>query len=256
VSTHKIITITGLDRVGKETQSKLLARSLQPARRMTFPNYSHWGGRIVKAILQEKPFYLFHEGETVPGWEETAGGNGPLRPNGATWTPYRHTQDKHPEIFQMLQSVDRVAAQEEIQDGLRHHHWVMDRYEVDALAYGLIDGCGLEWLLAMDRLYRPSDLAIIMLGTPFARPGEIPDLNERDTLFQLRVQEAYGALASLLPHRLVLLNVDPYRDLGDPYRSMGEIQQKIHQILRERLGLGDFEYPSTKWVYDVLNGTR
>lgn len=254
MSTHKIITITGLDRVGKETQSKLLARSLQPARRMTFPNYSHWGGRIVKAILQEKPFYLLHDGEgEFPGCPcgsctSCAGDSG--------WEQYRHTQHKHPEIFQMLQSVDRVAAQEEIQDGLRHHHWVMDRYEVDALAYGLIDGCGLEWLLAMDRLYRPSDLAIIMLGTPFARPGEIPDLNERDTLFQLRVQEAYGALASLLPHRLVLLDVDPYRDLGDPYRSMGEIQQKIHQILRERLGLGDFEYPSTKWVYDVLNGTR
>ncbi len=212
---HKIITITGNDCAGKETQSRLLTRALSPSQRMTFPDYDHWGGRLVRAILREKAFTLGLEGED---WRTV------------------HFQHKDPYIFQMLQSVDRVAAQAEIVKGLESHHWIMDRYEIDALAYGLVDGCSLAWLEAMKRLYRPSDQIIVLVGRGFPRPGETPDLNERDPRFQHRVTHAYQSLKDRYGEWITLIDVDDYRR-EDPVESMYLIHQEIRAGLKDGLDL-------------------
>jgi thymidylate kinase len=210
----KIVTITGLDRVGKETQSRLLTWALQPAVRVSFPDYNHWGGQIVKAILNEVPF-------TVDNADRRR----------------KHRQAKHPVIFQLLQAVDRLHYQERIRATLATHHIIADRYEVDAMAYGVVDGCPLDWLLAMDRLYRNSDLAIILLGEPFPRAGETPDLNERDTGFQERVARAYHSLATLMPDRFLLMQADRWRDIS-PSTSIGCVHRELCKLINERLELG------------------
>jgi thymidylate kinase len=200
---------------------------------MTFPDYSHWGGQIVRAILNGESFSLSR------GNEETGAFSGTFR------------QEKHPYIFQMLQSVDRVHRQEEIHAGLMAHHWVMDRYDVDALAYGLVDGCSMEWLLSMQNLYRPSDLAIIYVGEPFPRPGEIPDLNERDSSFQQRVATAYQGLANLFPSWFTVMDINPFRH-EDTLESIFAVHTATCSLLSERLKL-QVSPLSRKQVAGVLN---
>jgi thymidylate kinase len=213
---HKIITLTGLDCIGKETQSKLLAMALEPAERMTFPDYTHWSGEILRAVLKEEPF-----GITKDAFDEFSD------------TP--HFQTKHAEIFQLLQCINRLAHQDEIQAKLETRHLVMDRYTEDALAFGMQDGCKLDFLMDLDRLYIPSDMVFVLLGNRFPRPGEVPDINERDDSFQTAVREKYIALARLFPH-YQLIDVDQLRVPDDAAMSIWWVHKKICSAVGEYLG--------------------
>jgi thymidylate kinase len=212
---NRLITLTGLDRVGKETQSKLLNRALQPSTRFSSPDYDHWTGRLIKAILQEKEFEIGIDG-------------------GGLVT--RHSQEKHPEIFQGLQSANMVARQGLIKAALETGHVIMDRYEVDALAYGLIDGCDMRYLLELNRLVMPSEYVIILVGTPFPRPGEEPDINERDPVFQQKVRDAYMGYALTHQDTTTVIEVDNYR-CEDPYASIRWVHRAICGTLQEKLGI-------------------
>lgn len=217
MSQNQIVTITGLDRCGKETQSKLLAQAL-PATRFSSPDYEHWSGKIIKAILQEKEFQ-------VGGYDEVGYCN----------TPW-HSQTKHPEIFQSLQSINMQARQGLIKAALASSHVIMDRYEVDALAYGLIDGCDMRFLLELNRLVVPSDYVIIMAGKPFPRPGETPDINERDPIFQRKVRDAYTAYALTHAETTTVIDIDDYR-CEDRLASVHWVHRAVCGVLRGKLGL-------------------
>jgi thymidylate kinase len=213
---HKIISLTGLDCIGKETQTKLLAQVLQPSERMTFPDYDHWSGEILRHILREEKFGLVD----------------------APYDSYLHLphfQTKHPEIFQLLQCINRLAHQDEIKRKLETRHLVMDRYTEDAFAFGLQDGCSLDLLVNLDRLYVPSDLVIVLLGKRFPRPGEVPDINERDDSFQTSVREKYESLARVFTH-FNLIDVDQLRVPDDPAMSIWWVHKKICSRVEEFLG--------------------
>lgn len=179
-SKHKVITLTGNDCIGKETQSKLLTEALKPSVRMTAPDYDHWAGQIVRSILHKKRFGIIDE-----------------EYNSYHYLP--HLQDKHPQILQLLHNINAWDKQKTILSGLESHHWVMDRYIEDAYAYGLMDGCDIDYLLNLNHNFVQSDLVIVMLGKGFPRPGEVQDINEKDADFQDRVRNTYRSLSGLLP---------------------------------------------------------
>lgn len=213
---NRLVVLTGTDRIGKESQTKLLARTLWPSVRFSSPDYDHWSGQIIRAILQEKRFGITVEDETAHPTQ---------------------CQVKHPEIFQGLQSINMQARQHLIKAALATGHVIMDRYQVDALAYGLIDGCGMRYLLELERLLIPSDYVIILVGKPFPRPGEEPDINERDTAFQERVRNAYMAYALQYPDTTAVVDVDRFRDEQDPLGSIQAVNGQIRAILASTLGL-------------------
>lgn len=226
MSEKKIICLTGLDRCGKATQSKLLQAALQPSVSMTFPQYGeHWAAEFVRAALNGEKIVLRRAAKVEPDCRVFAGPEIVFEPK------------KHPEIFQMWQTCDRLDAQPWIRETLKTHHIIADRYDLDSLAFGMADGCRLEWLLAMTRLVRNSDLAIVLVGSPYPRPGEIPDLNERDTGFQQKVREIYDAIATLFPQTFVVQDVDRFRNEKDPLLSVRWVHETICDIVRERLGL-------------------
>lgn len=223
---HSIITITGTDCVGKETQTKLLQEALKPSVRMSAPDYDHWAGAIIRSILQQKPFYIGTSLETLSGRRAADGGTF-MRTN-------TFTQGKHPQILQLLHNINTWDKQERIMEGLKTHHWVMDRYIEDALAYGLIDGCSLDFLLELNRNFVQSDLVIVMLGTSYPRPGEVPDINEKDKRFQERVRETYLGLAKLFPNWRVIDTDD--HQCTDIYRSIQYVHADICWVVSDVVG--------------------
>lgn len=234
--TYKFVTITGPDRVGKETQSKLLNYVLTPSTRVEFPDYTHWSGKIIRAILNNRQFLL--DVDSVGGPTDTwikATYDLVSRDRGCL-----HKQDKHPEIFQLLQWVNRHASQERLQTLLKEGHVIADRYDVDALGYGLIDGCSLDLLLSMKREAIESDVVVLLTGRGYERKGEVDDINERDDTFQNKVRAMYTALSTIYPDWIVI-NCDTYTDptkyvnIADIHRHIcyqvsGRIEQAIEPL--------------------------
>jgi thymidylate kinase len=214
---YKIVTVTGGDCAGKETQTKLLAEALTPSQRLSAPDYDHWAGRIIQNILYRRPFKL------------SAHDRGGLFEQGSIFN-----QDKHPQILQLLHNINTWDKQEKIRNGLKTHHWVMDRYIEDAYAFGLQDGCSFDFLLELNRNFIQSDVVILMLGKGFPRPGEVQDINERDNHFQESVRLNYRAVARMFPHWNII-EIDEYRHLNW-YDSIHEIHCKICDILSQSIG--------------------
>ena len=210
---HKIITLTGGDCAGKATQSGLLIKVLKPSKLMSAPDYGHWAGRIVGCILRKQDFTL---GTLAQG---SAG---------------VYKQKKHPQILQLLHNINTWDKQETIREGLQSHHWVMDRYIEDAYAFGLQDGCSLDFLLELNRNFIQSDIVIPLLGEGFPRPGEIPDINEQNDAFQRDVRRKYWSLSTLFENWHPI-NIDLYQR-ESKYRSIAEIHSTICEIVSKELG--------------------
>lgn len=237
---YKLITLTGPDRCGKRTQAKLLQHALQPSVAMSFPEYAqedgsgHWAGEFVRAALRGEQIKLergiWTELPNMRRWDE----RGPRH----TATPTK----ANPYVFQMWQSVDRLDKQPWINETLKTHHIVADRYEVDAFAYGLVDGCSVGFLMELDALYRPSDLAIALIGPSYPRPGEEPDVNERDEALQEKIRAEYRSLAEsrMLGDRLAILDLNPWQVYAAkeyPIDDARGVHRLICSLIYERLGL-------------------
>lgn len=171
---YRVITLTGLDRTGKATQARLLAQALSPAKLKSFPDYSHWSGELIRAVLSEEQFVI----------DKFAG----------TECQPVHFQEKEPYLFQALQFANGRAHYAELEAARREHHWVLDRGPACAHAFGRVDGCDPEFLRVLGQYQVMEDLVLVMLGGPYPRAGEVPDLNERDTPFQARVKAEYRGL--------------------------------------------------------------
>lgn len=226
---HKIITITGLDRVGKETQSRLLTEVLTPSVRMSAPDYNHWAGTIVSSILHRKPFYIATSVEQFP--------EGAKVDEGKFIRTEVYNQGKHPQILQLLHTINTYDKQPLIRAGLKSHHWVMDRYIEDALAYGSVDGCSLDFLIELNRNFIQSDLVVVIVGSPYPRPGETPDMNESDSTFQNMVWNKYVGLTALFPHwNLVDLRTKGLNP-GLKWQNIQAVHKHICGLVTDKLGL-------------------
>jgi thymidylate kinase len=214
---YRQIAFTGLDRLGKATQAKLLQTALQPSRFISFPDYSHWTGQVIRGVLSEEEFEIHR-------WK-----------GGTEEVITAHKQPKEPYLFQALQFANVRSHAAAIREGLKTAHWVMDRCPECALAYGLVDGCDLEFLLALQRPLPPSDRVFVLVGRPMARPGETPDLNERDLEFQGRVRRAYEGLCGLFPERFTLIDVNYYRE-PNTVASIGRLHRRLCELVEQQFG--------------------
>lgn len=212
---HKIVTVSGPDRVGKETQSNLLQRVLHPSVRMAFPNYDHWSGKIIRALLYGDAFSV----TTIDG-------------------TFEYSEQRQPLSFQYLQEINRLEQQNLIRKTLETHNIIMDRYDVDSIVYGLADGCDLKILLEFDSQRLSSDAVIILTGTSLFR-NEKEDQYETDTSLQTRARNNFQALAYMNPSRYACVNVDDFAAkssqeediLFSVFRIHVEICKKLSSLL-------------------------
>lgn len=181
---HKIITFSGCDNTGKTTHTRLLAEALPNSKRMKFPHPSHWSECIIRAVLSKEVFRIerTHTGDLFYDYKSAI-------------------------PWQYLQAINRQAHQNVIKNGLRDHHWIMDRYDADAIAYGVAEGVSRDLLNKMLHYEIPSDLVIILDNPePAKDERRIQDINDQDTALQRRVREVYLTLPREEPDRYALVN--------------------------------------------------
>lgn len=204
---YGILEVTGPDGAGKTTQCKLLARALEPARYFHFPDSSHWSGKMIYAQL-------------------AGARTGVVTHSGVTYVE----NDRDPLTFQMLQQINRQAHRQMLLDGLKTHHWVLDRYITDTLAYGLPDGCPEYWLTAMmQQQLRPSLTILMLPERRVTHAGRSEDVYEADTSFQEQVTATYERLVQQEPSRYY-----PFRFRLE--EGIPAIHHRLCALVQERLG--------------------
>jgi thymidylate kinase len=214
---YPLINISGGDRRGKETQSKLLTAAIKPSTRIEFPNYSTFAGQLIRGAL-------FNEEMTLTRHTD----------KGDVSLSFQIDKPNDPMSFQLLQNICRYQDQERIGNLLMQGYVFADRYQLEAIAYGTEDGCDLRWIMnGMDNQIQET-LAVIFMGRQFPKPGEKADMNERDTGFQKRVMDRYKALATLVPEKYVLFDIDRYRR-DDLVESIYRTHCGLVELLRNRL---------------------
>ena len=163
----RIVTIEGVDAVGKRTQSLLLQtwfkrQGLKTAS-LSFPDYGTPIGKEIKAFLAGRRAFgaeVRHILFAANRWEELS-------------------------LIKEYQKVNDVV--------------IVNRYTESNLAYGIANGLRLKWLLALEEGVPKADL-VVVLDAPSKslvsrRPG-LKDSYEKDLELQTRVQTIYKELAA------------------------------------------------------------
>jgi dTMP kinase len=161
-----IISIEGVDAVGKSTQSLRLQtwfkRKGVKVSSLSFPDYETPIGREIKAFLAGKRTFqaeVRHMLFAANRWEKLAAIRG--------------------------SQIDNEVV-------------IVNRYTESNLVYGVANGLRLEWLAALEQGMPKSDLVVVLDAPSTAltsrRPGP-KDSYERDHEMQLRVQSLYRELA-------------------------------------------------------------
>jgi len=160
-----LITLEGIDKSGKATQTAILANRLRKMGRevetIAFPDYTTIIGRVIKRYL---------DGEV----------------------------DFGPELRQLLYVANRWEKRGDLGLWLRKEKLVIaDRYTPSGLVYGLANGLNLEWMINLERGLPTSDLVIVVdvsVATAFDRE-DVRDVYEANRDFLEKVRNAYLALA-------------------------------------------------------------
>jgi dTMP kinase len=160
-----LITLEGIDKSGKSTQTAILANRLRKMGRevetIAFPDYTTVIGRVIKRYL---------DGEV----------------------------DFGPELRQLLYVANRWEKSGDLVLWLGKEKLVIaDRYTPSGLVYGLANGLNLEWMINLERGLPTSDLVIVVdvsVATAFDRE-DVRDVYEANRDFLEKVRNAYLALA-------------------------------------------------------------
>lgn len=163
-----IVCIVGGDACGKATQSKILAERLG-ATLFAFPTYDTPVGKAILANLK---------GE----WATFS----------SAWEPRSQINAL---VLQSLMNTNRIERMADIKTAALRGHVVFDRYDVDAIVYGILDGLEPTWLEAVNaQLPVKPDLYILLdasVETGFARRPERRDRYESDRKRMEEVRIAY-----------------------------------------------------------------
>jgi thymidylate kinase len=135
-----IIVLDGADGAGKATQSKILAERLS-ARLFSFPAYETPTGRLILGHLKKH-------------WETCYLGTGD--DGGDEYYPTGHNA----QVFQCLQTVNRLELLPEIQAAAVQGHVVFDRYSASAMVYGKLDGLDPKWIERINSSLPQPDIQI------------------------------------------------------------------------------------------------
>lgn len=167
-----IITIEGVDSVGKHTQADMLVEWMAKNKRTcyyySFPRYETRIGKLIDDFL--------HGRLSIP-------------------MKARH----------LLLAANRREFEPDIVEQTKKGFVVMDRYYEANLAFGVAEGSDLSWLLGLEKGLPKSDVVIVLVNDPahlVNRKTEKDD-NEKNLSLQQRVAEEYVRLASELNWHVV-----------------------------------------------------
>ncbi len=161
-----LLTIEGVDGVGKKTQSRLLNTQFKlkhlKIKLLGFPDYTTPIGREIKAFLAGNRNYP-------------------------------------PELIHLLFAANRWEKREELRSLLGEGNIVIvNRYTESNLVYGKANGLSLAWLANLEDGLPKSDLVIILDAPPTflaSRRSIKKDIYEADIRLQERVRKTYRELA-------------------------------------------------------------
>ncbi len=185
-----LISIEGIDAVGKRTQTSILSSWLSSrghnTRTISFPDYGTTLGREIKRFLLG-------------------------------------TRNYPPEVRHMLFAANRWEKKDELKSILaRTDIVIVNRYSESNLAYGLANGLRLEWLVNLEAGLPKPDTVIVLDAPPVAlhsRRGSNKDEYERNIGLQERTREAYLKLAGDFGWKVV----DATRGIDATSRALAHI---------------------------------
>ena len=189
----RIIVIEGVDKAGKETQTRLLLESLKLSGRicvvMDFPDYITPIGMEIKAFLEGNREY----------------------PN---------------ELKHMLLSANRWERKSEIESMIEKGTIViMNRYYQSNLVYGVSNGLNINWLANLDRGLPKEDVVIVLDVSPTVlterSTGSDLDSFEENQKLLLEVKKNYRKLAKQFKWEII-----------NGEKSREEVHQEIMNILK------------------------
>ena len=193
LGTGRIIVIEGVDKAGKETQTRLLLESLKLSGRicvvMDFPDYITPIGMEIKAFLEGNREY----------------------PN---------------ELKHMLLSANRWERKSEIESMIEKGTIViMNRYYQSNLVYGVSNGLNINWLANLDRGLPKEDVVIVLDVSPTVlterSTGSDLDSFEENQKLLLEVKKNYRKLAKQFKWEII-----------NGEKSREEVHQEIMNILK------------------------
>ncbi len=199
----RIISIEGVDAVGKSTQSLRLQtwfkRKGVKVTSLSFPDYETPIGREIRAFLAGRRGFqaeVRHMLFAANRWEK-------------------------------LEGITKSQTENEVV--------IVNRYTESNLVYGAANGLRLEWLAALEEGIPKSDLVVVLdapsTGLTSRRPGR-KDSYEKDHELQLRVQSLYRELAP----KFGWMIVDGSRSVKGVHDSIVEVVKGgLNARLRARL---------------------
>ena len=173
--TGKLVVFEGIDRSGKETQSKLLTQYLRDhdnsVAYFSFPNYKSWSGRKIKEWLHNKD----------------------------TLNQYS---------VNILYSLNRYEMKETLEQALRDYDYViLDRYFYSNWIYGsFMEEMPKAWLQALDmNLPQPDMVFLLCISGELSvqRRGSTADIHESDMVFLEKCNLEYQKLGCNLGWTMV-----------------------------------------------------
>lgn len=191
-----LIVLEGIDKAGKNTQAKLLAENLRrdgkTVNGISFPDYTTPLGREIKRFLMGKV-------------------------------------DFRPEIRQLLYVANRWEREGDISRWLGEGNYVIaDRYSQANLVYGMANGLGLNWMLALEERLPRADLVLVLDISPevAVKREKGKDVYEKDMAFQKRIRSLYLELGEKLGWRVV-----------NGERDVPEVAEEVLRLVQETIGL-------------------
>jgi len=159
--------IEGADKVGKATQSNMLANALVDfsslrVNSIEIPSRHHTCHTKIYDMLRRR------EDGSAPAFD-------------------------CPAVFQTFQVANRIHVQEDIERMAQGGDVVVifDRWVASSWAYGLAAGVGAAELRVINEGLLDPDITFMLEGKGFDRPGQGDDAYEDDDSFQGKVREAY-----------------------------------------------------------------
>jgi thymidylate kinase len=194
----KIIVIEGPDRVGKQTQTRMLKE--------TFQNYGMLATVVEVPIRSAITYRIIY------------------------WMLRNGLAKRFPKIFQWFQYLNRKVFQEYTLPHLedRYDAIIMDRWSLSTIVYGAAEGVPKEYTLKLAKKLREPDFTIILHGDSFAHKAE--DTYEADLELQRKVREEYADWARDNPETTKLIDCRQHRKSVS--KKIKEVLQKKRLLPR------------------------
>lgn len=170
----KIIVVEGPDRVGKQTQTRLLQEYI---------TRTGLGAVVVEVPIRSAVTYRV-----------------------IYWMLQNGLAKKFPKIFQWFQFLNRKIFQMFALSALERYYdyIIMDRWSLSTVVYGAAEGVSKEYTLELAKRLREPDYTIILHGKSHSHEAE--DSYESDSELQQKVRIEYARWAFENPARASLVN--------------------------------------------------